>query len=374
MAYANIDVLLGAVVDHKASDLHLVNDSAAKIRVDGILRDLQGEKLSGSDIENLCYSVITDAQKSKLEENRELDFAIHREGLGEMDPKTGKPKGVRFRGNYYYTMNDVSQQSDLAAVFRIIPTDIPTLDQFKSPPVFKDLLKREKGMVLVTGPTGSGKSTTLAAMLNEINMTERKHVITIEEPVEFFHHHNKSIFSHRNVGSDTKSFANALRSALREDPDIILIGEMRDPETISIAMTAAETGHLVFGTLHTSSAVQTVNRIVESYPEAEQAQVRVMLASSLNAVISQSLLPKIGGGRMAIHEIMISNPAIANLIRENKLHQIYSQMQLNQQNTRMQTQTQMLMKAIRENQIAKETALKYSTNLQELKAQLGMGD
>ena len=210
-------------------------------------------------------------------------------------------------------------------------------------------------------------------MLNEINITERKHIITIEEPVEFYHTHKRSLFSHRNVGNDTKSFANALRSALREDPDVILIGEMRDKETISIALTAAETGHLVFGTLHTNSAVQTVNRIVEAYPESEQAQMRVMLSSSLNAVISQALLPKIDGGRVAIHEILISNHAIANLIRENKIHQIHSQMQLNQQNTKMQTQTQAMMNAIRSGLISTESALKYSVNLQELKAQLGMG-
>ena len=270
-------------------------------------------------------------------------------------------------------MNINSQSSDLAAAFRVIPEEIPSLDDLNSPEIFKDLVHREKGLVLVTGPTGSGKSTTLAAMLNEINITERKHIITIEEPVEFYHTHKRSLFSHRNVGNDTKSFANALRSALREDPDVILIGEMRDKETISIALTAAETGHLVFGTLHTNSAVQTVNRIVEAYPESEQAQIRVMLSSSLNAVISQALLPKIGGGRTAIHEILISNHAIANLIRENKIHQIHSQMQLNQQNTKMQTQTQAMMNAIRSGLISKESALKYSVNLQELKAQLGMG-
>ena len=357
----NIDDLLYNVSQNKASDLHLVVGSEPQIRIDGIMRQLDGNKLTGNDIEKLCYSIITDAQKSYLEENRELDFAINRKGVG------------RFRANYYYTMNANSQNSDLAAAFRVIPEEIPSLDDLNSPEIFKDLVKREKGLVLVTGPTGSGKSTTLAAMLNEINITERKHIITIEEPVEFYHTHKRSLFSHRNVGNDTKSFANALRSALREDPDVILIGEMRDKETISIALTAAETGHLVFGTLHTNSAVQTVNRIVEAYPESEQAQIRVMLSSSLNAVISQALLPKIDGGRVAIHEILISNHAIANLIRENKIHQIHSQMQLNQQNTKMQTQTQAMMNAIRSGLISKESALKYSVNLQELKAQLGMG-
>ncbi|MDY6187971.1 MAG: type IV pilus twitching motility protein PilT [Campylobacter sp.] len=357
----NIDDLLYNVSQNRASDLHLVVGSEPQIRIDGIMRQLDGNKLNGNDIEKLCYSIITDAQKSYLEENKELDFAINRKGVG------------RFRANYYYTMNINSQSSDLAAAFRVIPEEIPSLDDLNAPEIFKDLVHREKGLVLVTGPTGSGKSTTLAAMLNEINITERKHIITIEEPVEFYHTHKRSLFSHRNVGNDTKSFANALRSALREDPDVILIGEMRDKETISIALTAAETGHLVFGTLHTNSAVQTVNRIVEAYPESEQAQMRVMLSSSLNAVISQALLPKIGGGRTAIHEILISNHAIANLIRENKIHQIHSQMQLNQQNTKMQTQTQAMMNAIRSGLISKESALKYSVNLQELKAQLGMG-
>ena len=357
----NIDDLLYNVSQNRASDLHLVAGSEPQIRIDGIMRQLDGNKLTGNDIEKLCYSIITDTQKSFLEENKELDFAINRKGVG------------RFRANYYYTMNINSQSSDLAAAFRVIPEEIPSLDDLNSPEIFKDLVHREKGLVLVTGPTGSGKSTTLAAMLNEINITERKHIITIEEPVEFYHTHKRSLFSHRNVGNDTKSFANALRSALREDPDVILIGEMRDKETISIALTAAETGHLVFGTLHTNSAVQTVNRIVEAYPESEQAQIRVMLSSSLNAVISQALLPKIGGGRTAIHEILISNHAIANLIRENKIHQIHSQMQLNQQNTKMQTQTQAMMNAIRSGLISTESALKYSVNLQELKAQLGMG-
>lgn len=357
----SIDDLLNTVSRNGASDLHLVSGSEPQIRMDGILRQLDGNKLDGQDIERLCYSIITDAQKSHLEEFRELDFAVNRKNIG------------RFRGNYYYTMSNESQQSELAAAFRIIPEVIPSLDGLAAPAVFKDLVKQEKGLVLVTGATGSGKSTTLAAMLNEINVNERKHIVTIEEPVEFFHTHKRSLFSHRNVGSDTKSFSNALRSALREDPDVILIGEMRDRETISIAITAAETGHLVFGTLHTNSAVQTINRIVETYPEEEQAQVRVMLSNSLNAVISQSLLPKEGGGRIAIHEILISNFAIANLIRENKIHQIYSQMQLNQQNTKMQTQTQALVTALRAGKISRETALRYSVNLQELKAQLGIG-
>ncbi|CZE47076.1 type IV pilus twitching motility protein PilT [Campylobacter geochelonis] len=352
----NIDIqsLLKVVVQNKASDLHLVSRSAPQVRIDGKLRPLAMDALSGSDIEYLCYAVITDSQKSELEENRELDFALEIPNIG------------RFRGNYYYTMN-----GDLAAAFRIIPITIPSLDDLKAPSIFKEIVKREKGMILVTGPTGSGKSTTLAAMLNEINLTERKHIITVEDPVEFVHQNNKALFSHRNIGTDTKSYARALKYSLREDPDIILVGEMRDKETISIAITAAETGHLVFGTLHTNSAIQTINRITDSFDGGEQTQVRNMLSVSLTAIISQSLLPKIGGGRLAAHEILINNNAIANLIREDKVHQIYSQMQLNQQQTGMTTQTQSFVKAIRANLITKENALRYSTNLQELTNVIG---
>ena len=345
----DIETLLKTVVFNKASDLHLVSRSAPQIRIDGVLRPLAMDQLKGTDIEYICYALITDAQKSVLEENKELDFAIELPNIG------------RFRGNYYYTMN-----GDLAAAFRIIPIDIPSLDDLKAPSIFKEVVKREKGMILVTGPTGSGKSTTLAAMLNEINEKERKHIITVEDPVEFVHTNKKALFSHRNIGTDTHSNAQALKFSLREDPDIILVGEMRDRETISIAITAAETGHLVFGTLHTNSAMQTINRIIDSFDGGEQLQVRNMLSVSLTAVISQSLLPRLGGGRIAIHEILINNNAVANLIRENKVHQIYSQMQLNQQSTGMVTQTQALVKAIRSNLVAKDTALRYSTNLQEL--------
>lgn len=345
----DIKSLLKTVAANKASDLHLVGRSVPQIRIDGILRPLALPVLQGEEIESLCYTVISESQKKDLEENKELDFALELPEIG------------RFRGNYYYTMN-----GNLAAAFRIIPINIPTLDDLKTPAIFKEVIKKEKGMILVTGPTGSGKSTTLAAMLNEINATERKHIITIEDPVEFVHKNQKSLFSHRNIGTDTQSFARALKFSLREDPDIILVGEMRDKETISTAITAAETGHLVFGTLHTNSAMQTINRIIDSFDGTEQTQVRNMLSVSLSAVISQSLLPKRGGGRYAIHEILINNNAVANLIRENKVHQIYSQMQLNQQETGMSTQTQAMVKAIRGGLITKENAIRYSTNTQEL--------
>lgn len=355
MASLNIKALLKNVVAYKASDLHLVSRSEPQIRIDGKLVPLDMEQLDGRVIEEICYTLITDKQKKKLEEEKELDFAI-------LFPDIG-----RFRANYYYTMN-----SELAAAFRIIPVEIPSLDDLQTPIVFKEIIRREKGLILVTGPTGSGKSTTLAALLNEVNLYEHRHIITIEDPVEFVHTNKKALFSHRNVGEDTKSFARALKFSMREDPDIILVGEMRDQETISTAITAAETGHLVFGTLHTNSCVQTINRIVDSFEGAEQVQVRNMLATSLYAVISQSLLPKIGGGRVAVHEIMINNAAIANLIRENKLHQIYSQMQLNQQKTGMITQTQAMMRHLKANTIAREDAIRYSTQPQELLNNIGI--
>lgn len=351
----DIHSLLKTVVHNKASDLHLVVNSEPQIRIDGVLRSLELGKSSGSDIQHLCYALITDAQKHELESKKELDFAVELPNIG------------RFRGNYYYTSN-----GKLAASFRIVPIKIPTLDEIRAPSVLKDLIKHEKGLVLVTGPTGSGKSTTLAAMLNEINQNERKHIITIEDPVEFIHENKKALFSYRNIGADTLSYANALKYALRQDPDIILVGELRDKETVATAITAAETGHLVFATLHTNSAIQTINRIIDSFDGSEQIQVRNMLSVSLCAIISQNLVPKVGGGRVAMHEIFVNTSAISNLIRENKVHQIYSQMQLNQANTGMQTQNQALAKAFKSGIITKENAMRYSTNIQELTNIIGV--
>lgn len=345
----SIRSLLKSVIAYKASDLHIVNKSEPQIRIDGKLIPLNLPKLTSDSIKELCYAVITDRQKKELEEEKELDFSIQFPEIG------------RFRVNYYYTI-----EGSVAAAFRPIPSIIPSLDDLKAPEVFKKIIKREKGLILVTGPTGSGKSTTLAAMLNEINENEHKHIITIEDPIEFVHENKKSLFSYRGVGEETKSFASALKHSLRQDPDIILVGELRDRETISTAITAAETGHLVLGTLHTTSAVQTINRIIDSFEGSEQVQIRNMLSVSLSAVISQALLPKSGGGRYAIHEVLINSNAIANLIREDKVHQIYSQLQLNQAETGMFTQTQALISAIKANLISKDSAIRQSTQPQEL--------
>jgi len=344
----DIRKLLKSVIALGSSDLHLVVGSEPQIRIDKELKPLNLPKLTAKDLEEMAYSVLKDEQKKAFEEHNELDFSIELTNIG------------RFRGNYYRTIYGIG------AAFRMIPIKIPTLDEFNNNPVFKELIKKEKGLILVTGPTGSGKSTTLASMINEINITERKHIITIEDPVEFIHENKKSLFSQRGVGDNTKSFATALKASLRQDPDIILIGEMRDAETIGAALSAAETGHLVFGTLHTNSAPGTINRIVDAFDGDEQAQIRAQLSSSLVAVISQSLIPRISGGKIATQEVLITNPAISNLIREDKTHQIYSQMQLNQTETKMTTQTGQLLDLVKKNLITKENAIKNSNRPEEI--------
>lgn len=344
----DIKKLLKSVLAFKSSDLHLVVGSEPQIRIDKELRPLNLPVLDAKDIESMAYSLLEDKQKKVFEEYNELDFSFELSGIG------------RFRANYYKTIYGIG------CAFRMIPIEIPTLDEYGNPPIFKELIKREKGLILVTGPTGSGKSTTLASMLHEINLTERKHILTVEDPVEFVHTNIKSLFSQRDVGTSTQSFAAALKYALRQDPDIILIGEMRDAETIGAALTAAETGHLVFGTLHTNSAPSTINRIIDVFTGEEQAQIRAQLASSLVAVVSQSLIPKIGGGKVATQEILITNPAISNLVREDKVHQIYSQMQLNQAETGMTTQTQQMLELLQKKKITKENALKNSNKPEEL--------
>ena len=349
-----LEQLLKSIRAYNASDLHLNVGAEPMLRIDGKLTPLNLPKLTNEDVTELCYSILTERQKAKFEETLELDFSYE------------IPNVSRFRANYFY------EREHVAAVFRIIPERPSSLDELNSPKVFKEIIKREKGLVLVTGPTGSGKSTTLAAMINEINELYPKHIITIEDPIEFVHQHKKSLISQREVGRDTKSFLNALRAALREDPDVILIGEMRDKETIAAAITAAETGHLVFGTLHTNSAAQTINRIVNVFPSEEQEQIRTQLSMALLAVVAQVLIPKIGGGRVAAQEIMINNPAIANLIRENKIQQLYSQMQLNQGVTGMQTMNQVLAELVRKRLITPEDALARSTKPEELRKMIGI--
>ncbi|WP_373001394.1 type IV pilus twitching motility protein PilT [Sulfurimonas sp.] len=349
----DIKKLLKSVLAYGSSDLHLVVGSEPQIRIDKELRPLNLAVLNAKDIEEMAYSLIEDKQKKIFEDANELDFSFELKNIG------------RFRANYYRTIGGIG------CAFRMIPIDIPTLDEYGNPPIFKELIKKEKGLILVTGPTGSGKSTTLASMLHEINLTERRHIITVEDPVEFVHKNIKSLFSQRDVGNDTDSFAAALKYALRQDPDIILIGEMRDAETIGAALTAAETGHLVFGTLHTNSAPGTINRIIDVFDGEEQAQVRAQLASSLVAVVSQTLIPRVGGGKVATQEILITNPAVQNQIREDKVHQIYSQMQLNQKETNMTTQTQQLIELLQKRTITKENAIKNSNRPEELIKMIG---
>ena len=354
MSQLNIEPLVQAVVDNKASDLHLNAGDKPSLRIDGSLIKLDYKELSGEDIDQLCSVFLSDRQKKRLKEQ------------GEVDGMYAYSQEARFRFNVYKTLGETS------AALRLIPTKTPRLEELNAPEVFRNLTKLYRGLVLVTGPTGSGKSTTLASMIHEINITQKRHIITIEDPVEFLHTPIKSAISHREVESDTKDFTTGLKYVLRQDPDVILIGEMRDKETIAAALTAAETGHLVFGTLHTNSAPKSINRIIDSFDAAEQSQIRAMLASSLQAVISQTLVPKIGGGRIAAWEIMINNDAISNLIREQKIHQIYSTMQLGQNTTGMQTQTKNLLNLINQGIIEVDYAINAAYYPDELKRQLGM--
>lgn len=349
----SIEALLQSVIDTKSSDLHLLGEEYPQIRKDGSIMALDlPEKLTKEQNQTLLYSVLSDKQKRKFEEEKELDFALDLDNIG------------RFRVNYY------KERGMSAGAFRIIPTKIPSAEELNMPKVIRDFCNLEKGLLLVTGPTGSGKSTTMAAIINEINENHEKHILTIEDPIEFLHKNKKSIFSQREVGTDTSSFEMALREALRQDPDVILVGEMRDLETIRAAITASETGHLVIGTLHTNSATQTITRIVNVFPEGEQSLIRTQLSMTLKGIVSQILVPKIKGGRKAIQEILVMNPAISNLIRENKLPQIPSTMETNQMVTRMQTQTQELVKAVKAGEISTDVALRFANNQEELKSKI----
>jgi twitching motility protein PilT len=306
----DITELLAFAQKNKASDLHLVAAKEPMVRIDGGLRPIKTGDLSPDTVKDMIYNIMTEEQRAEYEAEKEIDFAV---AFGTES---------RFRVNAYTTT------TGSAAAFREIPTKIPSLEQLNAPEIFKQFASIERGMVLVTGPTGSGKSTTLSAMINYMNENTDLHILTVEDPVEFVHPKKRALINHREVGRHTKSFARALKSALREDPDVILVGEMRDHETISLALTAAETGHLVMGTLHTSSAAKTVDRIIDVFPAGDKEMVRAMIAGSLQAVISQVLLKRKGGGRAAAHEIMVGTNAIRNLIRENKVPQVYSMIQV----------------------------------------------
>jgi len=340
----DISELLAFTVKNKASDLHLSAGLPPMIRVHGDVRRINLPPLEHKDVHAMVYDIMNDGQRKFYEENLECDFSF------------AIPNLARFRVNAFV------QQRGAGAVFRIIPSSVLSLEELKAPKIFAEIADQPRGMVLVTGPTGSGKSTTLAAIVNYINENEHGHILTVEDPIEFVHEAKKCLINQREVGPHTLSFANALRAALREDPDVILVGEMRDLETIRLAMTAAETGHLVFGTLHTSSAAKTIDRIIDVFPAEEKEMVRSMLSESLRAVISQTLIKtKDGTGRVAAHEIMIGTPAIRNLIRENKVAQMYSAIQTGQ-GFGMQTLDQCMIELVKRNVISVEEGRMRAAN------------
>ncbi len=339
----DIAQLLAFGVKNNASDLHLSAGVPPMIRVDGEVKKINMPPLSHKEVHSMVYDIMNDKQRKDFEEFLETDFSFE------------IPDLARFRVNAF------NQNRGAGAVFRTIPSKILTLDELSAPPIFKDISLHPRGLVLVTGPTGSGKSTTLAAMVDFINDRKPIHILTIEDPIEFVHVNKKALINQREVHRDTLGFNEALRSALREDPDVVLVGEMRDLETIRLALTAAETGHLVFGTLHTSSAAKTIDRVVDVFPAAEKEMVRSMLSESLRAVISQTLLQKIGGGRVAAHEIMMGTPAIRNLIREGKIAQMYSAIQTGQ-DSGMQTLDQCLQDLLAKHVITRDAAREKAQN------------
>jgi twitching motility protein PilT len=343
--------LLKKLIELGGSDLHLTTNTPPQVRVDGGLKPLDGFKtLTSADTKQLAYSVLTDAQKHRFEESLELDFSFGVRGLS------------RFRANLF------NQRGAVGCVFRAIPYEIRSFENLGLPAVVTKLCDKPRGLILVTGPTGSGKSTTLAAMIDKINRERHEHIMTIEDPIEFLHNHKACVVNQREVGSDTKGFAEALRTALRQDPDVVLVGEMRDLETIESALRIAETGHLTFATLHTNSAASTINRIIDVFPSNQQAQIRAQLSLVLEGIMCQALLPKIGGqGRVAALEILVPNAAIRNLIREDKVHQIYSMMQTGQEKYGMQTFNQALATLYHKRQISLDLAMQRSSNTDELR-------
>lgn len=357
MELPSLTDLLQRLVEMGGSDLHITTNNPPRIRIHGELKPCDDLPLLGpGDTKQLCYSVLTDAQKHRFEENLELDFSF---GVKNM---------ARFRGNLF------NQRGAVAGVFRAIPNVVKTFEELRLPSVVKKLCEKPRGLILVTGPTGSGKSTTLASMLNLVNDTRFEHMITIEDPIEFVHPHKRCLVNQREVHSDTHSFANALRAALREDPDVVLIGEMRDLETIESALRIAETGHLTFATLHTNSASATINRIIDVFPSHQQSQIRAQLSLVLEGILCQALLPRIDGkGRVLAMEILIPNAAIRNLIREDKIHQIYSSMQSGQDKFGMQTFNQSLYMLYQQRLISLEVALSRSSNAEELQDMINRG-
>ncbi|ATH06492.1 type IV pili twitching motility protein PilT [Halobacteriovorax marinus] len=350
-----IQQLFKLMVESGGSDLHLTVGTPPGLRVNGEIVRVKIPALTAVDTKRLIYQILTEEQKNELEKNLELDFSFGIKGL------------ARFRSNVFYSKGGV------AAVFRQIPSIIPDFKALRLPNVLLEMTDVSNGLILVTGPTGSGKSTTLAALIDRLNENESGHIITLEDPVEFVHPHKSCIVNQREIGTDSLNFKSAMKSLLRQDPDIVLVGEMRDVETIEAALTIAETGHLVFGTLHTNSCVQTINRIINVFPADHQDQVRTLLSFVLQGVISQQLLPKsFEPGRCLGMEVLVPTPAIRNLIREDKIHQVYSQMQIGQDKTGMMTMNQTIKKHVDAGLIDTDTAMSYSTNPEELAKQLGV--
>lgn len=351
----HLDELLRTVVELNASDLHISTDSPPVVRVDGKLKRLNFAKFTPQVSQRMLYEIITDNQISRFENTLELDCSYQ------------VPRLARFRVNMY------RDKGSVAAAFRLIPTKIPTLEQLGLPPILRQLSEKPRGLVLVTGPTGSGKSTSLAAMINHINLNFAHHILTIEDPIEYVHVHKVSIINQRELGGDTLSFSNALRASLREDPDVILVGEMRDTETIALAITAAETGHLVFATLHTNNAAESIDRVIDVFPPGQQEQIRVQLANNVMAIVAQQLLKRANGpGRVAVNEIMVASPAIRNLIRENKTHQIPSMIQTSA-SMGMMSMDQCLRDFYLKGVISLEDALARCMNQEELKKMINLG-
>jgi len=348
--------LLKTLVEMGGSDLHITTDSPPQVRVHGDLQRLPGADMQPAETKQLAYSVLTDSQKKRFEETLELDFSFGLKGI------------ARFRGNLF------NQRGAVAAVFRVIPEKIRTFGELGLAPVLATLADRPRGLVLITGPTGSGKTTTLAAMLDKINSERKGHILTIEDPIEYIHANKNCLVNQREVHGDTNSFGNALRAALREDPDIVLIGEMRDLETVEAALKIAETGHLTFATLHTNSASQTINRIIDIFPAGQQAQIRTQLSLVLEGIVCQALLPRADGtGRVCSTEILVPTAAIRNLIRDDKIHQIYGAMQTGQEKLGMQTANQSLASLHQKRLITLDTALSASSNKDELQDMINRG-